>query len=468
MTKKSLSVFMLAMINVAAIGSVKNWPTTAEYGFAAIFFLLLGTLVFFIPTSLVSAELATAWPEIGGIFVWVKEAFGHRTGFLSIWLLWIENVIWYPTMLSFIAATLAFIFDPALAGNKLYTLLISLSIFWIVTWINLRGMRTSGWVSSIGVIAGTFVPGAIIIGLGMLWFFGDRPLQINTDIASFFPNMSSPEQLVFFTGVMLSLCGMEMSAIHAKDVQNPQRNYPKAIFISALIILGMSILGVLSISFVVPQHEISLTAGSMQAFESFVDAYKLHALIPYMAMLVFVGAIASLSTWVVGPSRGLLAAAESGDLPPFFRRVNKQDMPISLLIGQAVIVTFLSLMFILMPTVSAAYWILTVLVAQVYLVMYILMFAAAIKLRYKRPNVFRAYRVPGGNIGMWIVSSLGIISSFFAMVIGFFPPAQIATGNTAFFVGFLVIGMILICLTPSLILVFKKPAWNKPLPHEKR
>ncbi len=459
---------MLAMINVAAIGSVKNWPTTAEYGFASIFFLLLATLVFFIPTSLVSAELATAWPKIGGVFVWVKEAFGHRTGFLSIWLLWVENVIWYPTSLSFIAATLAFVFNPELASNRLYILCVSLAIFWTVTLVNMRGMRTSGWISSVGVIAGAFIPGLIIIGLGMLWFFSDRPLQISLDGKSFLPNLSSPKQLVFFTGVMLSLCGMEMSAIHAKDVQNPQRNYPKAILVSVLIILVMSILGILSIAFVLPQKDITLAAGSMQAFENFMDAYNLHFLIPYMGILVFAGAIASLSTWVVGPSRGLLAAAESGDLPPFFRRINSHDMPITLLIVQALVVTILSLMFVLMPTVSAAYWILTVMVAQIYLVMYILMFAAAIKLRYKRPNVFRAYKVPGGNIGIWIISGLGIISSLFALFIGFFPPAQIATGNATFYVGFLVVGMILICLGPSLILVFKKPSWSKPLAHEKR
>ncbi len=84
---RSLSVFALAMINLAAIGSVKNWPVTAEYGFSSIFYLLLATLIFFIPVSLIARRLATGWPMTGGVFVWVKEAFGHRAGFLTIWLL---------------------------------------------------------------------------------------------------------------------------------------------------------------------------------------------------------------------------------------------------------------------------------------------------------------------------------------------------------------------------------------------
>src|SRR5258708_3943536 len=121
---RTLTVFTLAMINIAAIGSVKNWPVTAEYGFASIVYFILAAMIFFLPISLVSAELATGWPKSGGVFAWVKEAFGHRTGFLAIWLLWIENVIWYPTILSFIAATVAYIFNPSLSDNTTYTLLI--------------------------------------------------------------------------------------------------------------------------------------------------------------------------------------------------------------------------------------------------------------------------------------------------------------------------------------------------------
>lgn len=466
MNRKAISVFTLAMINIAAIGSVKNWPTIAEYGFSSLFYFLLAAIIFFLPTALVSAELATGWPKIGGIFVWVKEAFGHRLGFLAIWLLWIENVIWYPTMLTFIAATIAYLFDPAWGTNKTYLLLTSLAAFWFMTFVNLKGMKISGWVSTFGVVVGAFIPACVIIGMGCHWFFSGAPLQITLSLDNFIPNMSTPEQWVIFVGILLSLCGMEMSAIHAKDVENPQRNYPKATLMTMLLIVGLSVLGVFSISAVVPQAEISLTAGSMQAFVAFVDAYHLNWLIPLMAFLIVIGALASLSTWIIGPSRGLLAAAQSGDLPPICRKLNKHDMPVSLLIIQAVIVTLLSFMFILMPTVNSAYWILSVMVAQVYLVMYLLMFSAAIKLRYKRPNVIRAYRIPGGKVGMWIVAGIGMISSIFALLIGFFPPAQFPTGNVFFYVSFLVIGMALFCFAPSIILLFKKPSWEKRLAHE--
>ncbi len=465
--RRTITVFTLAMINVAAIGSVKNWPVTAEYGFSSIFYLLLAALIFFIPVSLVCAELATGWPKSGGVFVWVKEAFGHRTGFLAIWLLWAENAIWYPTILSFIAATVAYIFDPALSSNTTFTLTIILASFWVATLVNLLGMKISGWISTYGVIFGTFIPGGLIIILGLIWYFTGRPLEISMTWDSLIPNMGSVEQLVLFTGILLSLCGMEMSAIHARDVKHPQKDFPKAILLSGALIIGMSILGVLAIASVIPQKEISLVAGSMQAFSYFVNAYGLNWITPYIAILIALGAFGSLSTWVIGPTKGLLAAARDGDLPPYFRAVNKEGMPKRLLIVQGIFVSLLSLVFVFMPTVSSAFWILSAIVAQLYLVMYILLFAAAIKLRYKRPNVERSYKIPGGKLGIWIVAGVGLVSSVFTMIIGFFPPSQIETGSVLFYVLFLVLGVVLVCCAPSIILLFQKPDWKKQLSHEK-
>jgi putative glutamate/gamma-aminobutyrate antiporter len=464
--KRIITVFTLAMINVAAIGSVKNWPVNAEYGFASIFYFLLATVVFFLPISLITAELATGWPKSGGVFAWVKEAFGHRTGFLAIWLLWVENAFWYPTILSFLAATIAYIFNPALASSIPYTIAIILISFWVATFANLAGMKTSGIISSLGVIFGTFIPGGLIILLGLSWYAGNHPLEISFSWNSFIPNFSSVDQVVFFTGVLLSLCGMEMSAVHVRDVRDPQKNYPKAILLSALLIVGMSILGVLAIASVIPQKQISLVAGSMQAFSYFVDAYGLKWMTPYIAALIAAGAFGSLNTWVIGPTKGILAAARTGDLPPYFRAVNVKGVPARLLIVQAIFVSLLSLVFVFMPTISSAFWILTTIVAQLYLIMYILLFAAAIKLRYKRPGIDRPYKVPGGKFGIWIASGVGILSSAFALIIGFFPPAQIITGSRAFYISFLAVCIVIACLGPSIILLFQKPSWKKQLEHE--
>lgn len=455
------------MINVAAICAIRNLPTLAETGFTSVFYILLAALIFFIPSAIICAELASAFAKAGGVFAWVKAAFGQRAGFLAVWLLWIQNVIWYPTALSFVAGAIAYLFNPDLVNHSNFNIAVILIIFWTTTIVNLLGMRISSLITTIGVIVGTMIPGIIIITLGAHWLFAGQPLQIGFTSAQLFPNLAEPSQLVIFTGFLLALLGMEMSAVHVQDVKHPHRNYPKAIFISFFIIFAFYAFGSLAISIVVPQNQISLTSGSLQAFSIIVEAYGLAKLTPYMAFLILLGAIGAISTWTVGPVRGVLAAAQMGDLPPLFRKMNKHEMPVNLLILQAIVVSVLSLLFIFMPTVSSAYWILSVMVTQVYLVMYLLVFSAAIKLRYKYPKIDRPYKIPGGLFGMWVVGGLGFLASLFTIIIGFFPPAQIKTGSTAFYFSFLFIGICLICFAPSIILFFQKPSWKKHLNHEK-
>ena len=451
---------MLSMINVAAICSIKNFPYTAEYGFASVFYFGVAALFFFIPVSLVSAELATGWPERGGVFVWVKEAMGHRLGFLAIWLQWIENVVYFPTVLTFIAATIAYATIPALAFNPIYTFGMVLCLFWLITWITLRGTKVSGIFSTLTVILGTIIPGLLIISLGFIWYYSGRPTTIFS--THFIPDLSSPDKMSLMTGVLLGLAGMEMSASHAREVQNPQKNFPRAIFLSAIIIMVLSILGALSIAIVIPQGKIALHAGTIESISLFLNAYHLDAFAPVMAFLIAFGAIGTLSTWAAGPPKGLLAAAQCGDLPPVLHILNKRDMPLGMLIFQGIIVTILSTLFFFSPSVSNAFWMLIVLAAQLYLLMYSMMFVAALILRYKRPHVHRAYRVPGGQIGMWIVCSVGLFGCLFSFFLGFVPPAQLGHLSKPFYVGFLVIGVILLSLIPFIILLFKRPSWNRP------
>lgn len=458
--RRVLSMFVLAMINVSAICSIKNWPVSAEYGFASLFFLIIALLAFFIPVALVSAELASGWPETGGVYVWVKEAFGHRWGFLAVWYLWMTNIPWYPTILAFISGAIAYIFDPGLANNKYYALPMIIVLFWSATLVNLRGMKTSGWISTVGVILGTIIPGAIIIILGSMWAGGGHPMEISFTWQSFVPDLTHLDQLVLLAGVVLSLSGMEMSAVHAREVKNPQRDYPKAILLSAILIAVLSSLGTLAIAAVIPQKEISLVSGGLDAFAYFFQAYRLDLLMPVIALLIAVGAYGQMSTWIVGPSKGLLGAAQDGDLPPSMHKLNKHGMPFSLLMFQAIVVSIIALVFLLMPTVSSSFWILLALTAQFYVLMYILMFAAAIRLRYSQPNAKRPYRVPGGNLGMWVIAGLGITSSIFALLLGFIPPSQLETGNVVFYESFLIIGIILASLAPTIVLLFKKRSWR--------
>jgi putative glutamate/gamma-aminobutyrate antiporter len=454
MSKKPLTIFTLTMINLATVLSIRNWPVTAEYGLASISYLLLAMIFFFIPSALVSAELASSIPKSGGVFAWVKEALGDRWGFLAIWLQWIENVVWYPTIISFIAATFAYAIAPSFSQNPWYQFFMIIGIFWLVTYINLGGMKISSWVSTVGVILGTLITGTLIIALAFVWIGNGHPSEIAFTWSNVFPKFGHISDWAFLAGIFLSFCGIEMSAVHALDVINPQKNYSRAIAVSAILIMILSILGTLSISIIIPKTEISLVSGSIEALYKFLDQWNLAWMIPALAICIAFGALGGVSTWAAGPCRGLLAAAQNRDLPSFMHKSNKHNMPIAVMIIQACIVSLLAILFVFMPSVNSSFWLLSVLAAELYLLMYILLFISSIILRYKNPKLEKTYKVPGGTAGIWIVSITGIIGSLFAMVLGFFPPPEIQTGSILFYELFLSIGMV-VCISIPFI-IFKK------------
>ncbi|MES2272780.1 MAG: APC family permease [Chlamydiota bacterium] len=446
--KKSLGVFQLAMINVIAVDSIRTLTFSAVYGFSLVFFYLLTALVFFIPTALVSAELGTGWPNRGGIYVWVREAFGKKWSLVIIWLNWIYNIIWYPTIMALIAGTFAYLFNPELSNNKFYMCASVLILFWGVTWINCLGMEASSLLSTLGALIGTILPMLLIALLGIIWVVQGNPLQIQFSWDQFFPEAAESGNLAFLTNVLFGLLGLEMAATHAAEMRNAKRDYPRSIFAAVVIILSTIVLASLAIAIVVPKANLSLATGVMQAFAIFVEAYHLPWLLPLIAGCIILGGLSGAGAWVIGPPKGLLVAAQDGSLPPFFAHTNKQGVPVRILIAQAIIVSFLSLVFILMPTVNSSYWILSVITAQLALLVYMALFAAALKLHYRHPLVERSFRIPGKKWGIWVVCTLGACSSLAVILFGFLPPEQVPFQSVFSYECMLIFGIAVCCLIP--------------------
>lgn len=432
----------------------------AKEGMSMIFFLLFASLLFLIPVSLVSAELATGWSKNGGVYRWVKEAFGSRWGFTAVWLQWIQNTIWYATVLVFAAAALSYFFlNPALGNSKIFNIAVILIIYWGATFINFRGMKTAGWMTTAGVVGGTIFPGILIIVLGILWVVTGNPIEIARTSHSIFPDMTNFCNVAFLAGIVLLFAGMEVGAVHIRDLKNPKAQYPRAVFLAMFIIIAVFTLGSLAIAVVIPAKDICLSAGVMQGFGILLDRFNIGWLLPIMGLLLTFGVVGGVVAWIAGPSKGLLATAKEGELPPFLQYTNKNNIQTHILWVQGAIVTVISLAYLLMPTISAAFFLLTSLTAILYLIMYALLYATAIRLRYSQPDVHRSYRIPGGNTGMWIIAGVGLLAVLFALFVGFFPPALLEVGSPRFYVTFLIVGVIIFVGAPLIINRLKKPGW---------
>jgi len=460
---RNIGVITLALMTVAALFSLSGLTSNAVYGFSSIFFYVVGALLFFIPTALIAAFLATGW-STGGVYVWVSEAFGQKFGFLAIWLQWIQSLALYMTILSFAAATLAFAFNPILATNSVFILGTILVIYWGSTILNFRGMKLSSRISSLGAFFGTLLPGAVLIVLAGLWLMAGNTPETSFSWDVVIPDLSNFNNIALALGGILLFAGIEMTASHIREVKNPEKNYPKAIFLAAIIALISFVFGSLAIAAVVPSEKISLVAGVMEAFSTLLSSYNLIWLLPIVMLFIVGGVLAQINTWIAGPSKGILSAAKKGCLPPIFQKVNEHNRPTTILIIQGIIVTILSSVFILMPDVSASFWILTAMTAQFYMIMYVLMFATAIKLKYSQPNVKPSFRIPGGKAGMWIIAGIGLLTSLLVIFIGFFPPIQEDTGGIEFYEGFLMLGMIAVVAIPLIIYHFRKKSWITKTP----
>ena len=463
--KATLGVFTLAVMNVTAVVSLRGLPAEAEYGLTSIFYYLFAAVFFLIPVSIVAAELATAWPQKGGVFRWVGEAFGPRWGFVAIFLLWVESTIWFPTVLTFAWVSLAYVgphqaSDQALAANSVYTIVAVLVVYWGATLITLRGIKASSAISKWGGMIGTIVPAVILIVLGVVYLAQGHPSQVKISWADLVPDFRNFDNLVLAASIFLFYAGMEMNAIHVKEIENPSRNYPLAILISSVMTVVIFVAGTLAIALVVPRSEINLTQSLLVAYRDFFGLFGIPWMGSVIAVALFAGVIGGVTVWVAGPSAALAVVGRAGYLPPFFQKMNKNGVASHILIVQGLIVTFVSIMFVILPSVQAAYQILGQLTVTLYLVMYLLMFSAAIFLRFTEPRTPRPYRVPGGRMGIWIFAGAGLAGSLIAFVLSFVPPSQISVGSPTTYVAFLVAGNLVFAGIPLVVYAMRKPHWK--------
>jgi amino acid transporter len=460
--KKVLGLFALAMINVAAVLSIRNFPSMAIYGWSCVGWYVLGAILFLIPISLAGAELATGWPEGGGVYAWVKQAFGEKGGFTALFCEWSNNLVWFPTVLSFIASTLAFALTPGLASNPLYMFSVMMIAFWGTTAIAYFGEETSSKFSNIGVILGSIIPAVLIILLGLWWLGSGQTLVLPPfSLGAMVPTINL-STLPFFATIVLLFAGMEMAGFHALETKDPQKDFPRAMALSALIIVVCTVLATLAIAVVIPADQLNLASGVMQAIQYFFDAAGIAWLVGPMALLITLGGVVNLASWLIGPAKGLGIVAEEGNMPPLFDRTNKYGAPVAVLLIQALIGSAVSLLYVFLPSVNQAYWILSAMTVELLCIVYILVFAALIKLRYSQPETTRPFKIPGGIFGVWVVGGLGLFGTTLAFIVGLMPPSYFSSGIT--YVLSVLLGTFLLAVPPLIFLKLKHPGWLKKTP----
>ncbi|WP_431835884.1 amino acid permease [Cellulomonas sp. Y8] len=451
-----ISWVALAMMTTSSVASLRAAPTMAIYGLAAVFLYVVPAIVFLLPTSLVSAELASGWK--GGVYNWVSEGISKPAGFLAVWCQFAMTIFYYPTLLGFVASTLAYVINPDLATSGVWTAAVIVVVYWSGVWVSSRGTKAIAGLASGGLIIGTLIPGVLLVTLGLVFLGQGNPSAAPMDAEHLLPAWAGLSSLVLIVNNFLSYSGMEMNAVHVSSLRNPGREFPRSMFLAMGMVLLIFILPALAISWFVPAEELSLTAGIMQAFDAVFAEFGWQWLTPIIGIMLVAASVGGMLTWLAGPSKGLLLISrQEGYLPPFLQRLNKNGVQQNILVTQGAITTLIALGYALIPSVSSAYWVFSVITTQVYLIMYLLMFVAAVRLRRLHADHPRGYKAP-------IIRTLcgvGFVASAAALLVGFVPPSQLGTGSPWVYV--LVVGggaLGLGLLVPFLFYRLRKPSWR--------
>lgn len=458
--KKVLSLFGFFALTSSMVMTVYEYPTFATSKLSLVFFVILGGLCWFLPTALISAEMASVdgW-EDGGVFSWVGKSLGDKWGFAAIFFQWFQITVGFVTMDYFIVGSLSIIFDIPEINNEPWLKFISvLIIFWTITLVQFLGTKYTAKIAKLGFIIGIIIPSIVFFAFSIAYIVQGNALEISFNVHDLIPDFTKLSTLVVFTSFILAFTGIEASASHVNELKNSSKNYPLAVLMLVVLAIVLDALGGITVAAVIPGDQLTLNTGMISSFKILVTHFDPHLiwLFKIMALLIVFGVVAEISSWVIGPSRGMYVAAQKGLLPNSFKKTNKKGVPTTIIIVQGIIVTIWDAVLTFGGGSGNVSFLAAVsLTVVIYLICYILMFIAYFVLIYKKQDLKRTYNVPGGKIGKTIVAIIGLATSIFAFFISFVTPSSLNEAEGKKYQIVLIISFIIAALIPFIIYAFR-------------
>ncbi|NEG70195.1 amino acid permease [Bifidobacterium choloepi] len=471
-----ISTIALTMMTVTTLAGIANDVQLSFYGLSAVTYLLIGGILFFIPTGLVAAELASGWSQRGGIFRWVGEGLGTFPAICCLLILWFQTSFSFGSGIPGSSATIGFFTsDYNWAVNfaesdhswkvTLPIMLGWLAYYWFICWLATKGVKVFSNIAKYGVIFGTFIPLAIMMILAVVWLCkGNRP-AIDMSFSGFVPQWSGISTLSLAAGVFFSFAGVDMNAAHIKDLKHPSKQFPVVVFISMILAFLIFVIGTVIIAMIVPEGQINLLYTLDTVFRDLgaqIGFPDLYLVIVYLSLA---NSFAALITNLAGPSYMLGQAGRSGFLPKWLQNNNKHGMPSRMMYFQMLFMTIVAFVVFFLPNIEGFVALVTQAITILYMLYYVFMFVAFLRLRYTQPNRPRGFKVPGGKVGAWIVACVGIAASVFAIVLAMYPPAQLkAEVGSGFTYDVIIIAMIAFVFLCCVLLyrLSRKRNWVDP------
>lgn len=429
---RTLGLWDLVLMNVVAIVGLRWIARAARVGAPSVTLWVLAWLAFFIPLAAAVIELSSRYPQQGGMYVWVRRAFGPLHGFVCGWCLWVNNLFYFPSLLLFGAANALAPFGAdaqALADSRTYSIVFVLAGLWLCVAVNIVGLGVGKWLHNVGSL-GTWVPATLLIGAGAVAYarFGSATSFAASELV---PRQDLLSTLSLWSAMCFAFSGFELASFVGQEVKRPTRTIPLGTLVSGLIVTAIYIVGSASVLVAVPASALAERSGITDAVDVVSARVGLAGLGGLTGALLALGALAGTNSWTAGAARVPFAAGVDEALPRAFGRLHPRYRTphVALIVqGATASVLFLTSVFLTIAgaqtTIQEAYDILVNLTILIYFVPYLYLFLTLVRLRRAETTTSAdAVTIPGGRIGLWVVAALGFSATAVSVVLVFVPPA---------------------------------------------
>lgn len=426
--ERALTLRDLILFNLVAVVGINWMATAAKAGPGTLTLWLLAALLFFVPQGLAVIQLSSSFPEEGGIYAWTKREFGEGHGFLCGWCYWVNNVLFYPTLLLSAAVTATYVIgrgESGLSDNWTYVLPFTLISLLVAVMLNIVGADTGKWLQNAGGIS-VYLPGLVLIALGLHALL-TRPAANALGLAQLKPDLTDLPSLNLWATIAFAFAGLELSSTMGNEIQNPRRNLPRSIYIAAPLVALIYICGTGSLLWLVPTDEINIVAGPLQGIANGAKGLGggLWWVVPVSAALLTLGRLGNLGAWLTGPARVAFVVGLDRYFPPAFGRLHARwRTPYVAIIVQALLAALFLLLSVLGKgtTVEKAFLILLDMSLLVYFIPYIYLFICFIVHCWRAVDTASALIVPGARMGGTLVGLCGLFVTLLAMMVAMIPP----------------------------------------------
>ncbi len=392
--RKTLKKTDMVLFTVSAILLVDTLAAAASIGASSIFWWIFLGIIFFVPFAMICAEMGCTYPEQGGIYAWVRDAFGGRWGSRVSWGYWVNTSVWIPAINILFAGIFKQMFMPELSTAGL--IVIGIILIWLTVLMNVVTLDIGKWIPNIGAVFKIAIFLAIIVGAFL--HTQNHGMANVISLETLKPNWNSGLQ--YIPAIIYGMLGFELVSASSEEMVDPARDVPRSIFISGAIIIVLYTLATLAMLAAMPAGEINLVEGLMDTLQLFfggTGAGELFVLV--LGIMVLYTFFSNGVTWALGCNRAAAEAAQEGELPSIFGLENAQrGTPVGAAVIMGVFGTVTLIMYgFLASSNEDLFWSLFAFSAVIFLLPYLGMLLAFIKSRLRDKSVVRPYRLPGSN-----------------------------------------------------------------------